>query len=365
MISVAAIGTLSNTVTALLGEGVIDPTPANNSATDTDTLTAEADVSIALADTPDPVSGLGSLVYSISVANAGPSAARGVSVVQTLPAGVSLSSAAGTDWSCGEASGTLTCTRATLGLGAGPNITVAVTVGPAATVLSSSATVTIADTDPDLANNSDGETTTVSAAIHALSMTTEGAGRVTSSPAGIDCGSDCSEGYEHGSTVTLTATPSADSAFVVWGGACSGSTATCVVTMDAAKSVSATFTLPGFRTVSPCRIFDSRDGSLGGPSPLAAGSETPVLFAGRCGIPAHAKTVSVNVTATQPSSAGFLTLYPTGLPTPAVSSINFSRSQTRGNNAVVGLASTGEMTVFAGLASGSVHVIIDVNGCFE
>jgi hypothetical protein len=74
-----------------------------------------------------------------------------------------------------------------------------------------------------------------------LSVTVIGGGVVTSSPAGINCGTDCSEAYGTGTDVTLTATPSAGSAFAGWsGGGCSG-TGTCVVDMDSSKSVTATF----------------------------------------------------------------------------------------------------------------------------
>jgi DNA-binding beta-propeller fold protein YncE len=65
------------------------------------------------------------------------------------------------------------------------------------------------------------------------------------------------------------------------------------------------------------------------------------------------------------TNARYLEFYPTGIAAPAASVINFGASQTRANNAVVQLNSTGEMTVYAGLASGSVHVIMDVNGFFE
>ena len=67
-----------------------------------------------------------------------------------------------------------------------------------------------------------------------------GNGTVTSSPAGINCGADCSETYTSGTIVTLTATPDGTSTFTGWSGACSG-TGGCVVTMDVAKSVTATF----------------------------------------------------------------------------------------------------------------------------
>ena len=74
-----------------------------------------------------------------------------------------------------------------------------------------------------------------------------GSGTVTSSPAGINCGSDCSEAYNAGTPVTLAASPDASSTFAGWSGACTG-TGTCSVTMDAAKSVTATFNK---QTVSP------------------------------------------------------------------------------------------------------------------
>ncbi|HUX96894.1 MAG TPA: FISUMP domain-containing protein [Bacteroidales bacterium] len=70
-----------------------------------------------------------------------------------------------------------------------------------------------------------------------------GTGLVTSSPAGINCGVDCSEPYNFGSVVTLTATPDAGSTFTGWsGGGCSG-TGTCQVTMNSVVSVTATFTI--------------------------------------------------------------------------------------------------------------------------
>jgi uncharacterized protein (DUF2141 family) len=68
-----------------------------------------------------------------------------------------------------------------------------------------------------------------------------GSGTVTSSPAGIDCGGTCSANFSAGTVVTLTATADTGSTFTGWTGVgCSGA-GTCVVTMDSAKSVQATF----------------------------------------------------------------------------------------------------------------------------
>jgi Mg-chelatase subunit ChlD len=69
-----------------------------------------------------------------------------------------------------------------------------------------------------------------------------GNGRVTSNPAGIDCGNDCSEDYAAGTEVILTAMPNSDASFDSWGGACANTAESeCVLTMDAAKTVTANF----------------------------------------------------------------------------------------------------------------------------
>jgi hypothetical protein len=73
-----------------------------------------------------------------------------------------------------------------------------------------------------------------------LSVSVTGSGTVTSSPAGISCGSTCSAGYAPGTQVTLTAAPASGWKFNGWTNACSG-TGTCSVTMNSAQSVTATF----------------------------------------------------------------------------------------------------------------------------
>jgi hypothetical protein len=88
-------------------------------------------------------------------------------------------------------------------------------------------------------------TQTVQSASFSLTVTPAGTGTgtVTSSPAGINCGSTCSASFAQGAVVTLTASPAAGSSFAGWsGGGCSG-TGTCMVTVSQATSVTATFDL--------------------------------------------------------------------------------------------------------------------------
>ncbi|HET6997575.1 MAG TPA: hypothetical protein VFI03_03215 [Solirubrobacterales bacterium] len=84
-----------------------------------------------------------------------------------------------------------------------------------------------------------------------LSVAKSGIGGGTVTGPGIDCGADCAEEYDEGTTVTLTAAAAAGSTFAGWGGDCSG-TGSCTVGMNAAKSVTASFA-PIIATLPPPR----------------------------------------------------------------------------------------------------------------
>ena len=87
------------------------------------------------------------------------------------------------------------------------------------------------------------ENTTATVPSYALTVITSGlSGTVRSTPAGVTCGSDCSEPYKEGTIVTLKADPAAGSYFAGWSGGCVSQALTCKVTVDAVKAVTATFT---------------------------------------------------------------------------------------------------------------------------
>lgn len=75
-----------------------------------------------------------------------------------------------------------------------------------------------------------------------VSKSGTGTGAVKSSPAGIDCGPNCSAGFPAGTTVTLSAVAASGSTFSGWSGACAGSAgATCEVEMLESAEAKATF----------------------------------------------------------------------------------------------------------------------------
>ncbi|MGH2686689.1 MAG: choice-of-anchor Q domain-containing protein [Actinomycetota bacterium] len=81
-----------------------------------------------------------------------------------------------------------------------------------------------------------------------LEVSVSGPGAV--SGPGVSCPTNCSEDYTHNTEVTLTATPEANTFFEGWGGDCSGTAATCQLTMDAAAAVNASFEAPGAKGVN-------------------------------------------------------------------------------------------------------------------
>lgn len=85
----------------------------------------------------------------------------------------------------------------------------------------------------------------------AVGLLGNGGGKVTSSPSGIDCGSDCKENYPYGSKVTLTAVPASNSTLSSWSGPCTiTGELTCEVTIDLANQVTATFKLAHLLTIN-------------------------------------------------------------------------------------------------------------------
>ncbi|MBM2849043.1 MAG: hypothetical protein HW418_1985 [Anaerolineales bacterium] len=169
-LTVTAPGTtpLANSVT--VGSDAIDLNPGNNTASAATTVNPTANLSISKTDTPDPVLTGAPLTYTLSVANSGPNATTSVMVTDTLPGSVTFVGVAAPGWSCGQSSGVVTCSLATLAVGAAPDIVITTNAPGAAGVFTNTASLSSALPDLTPANNATSITTMVAAALADLSI---------------------------------------------------------------------------------------------------------------------------------------------------------------------------------------------------
>jgi hypothetical protein len=121
-----------------------------------------------------------------------------------------------------------------------------------------------------------------------------------------------------------------------------------------------------FTALTPARITDTRPGS-GLPNAgntLGPNGSIKVQVSGAGGVPATGVTAAVmNTTVTNTTGQSFLTVWPTGVPQPLVSDLNWVAGQTVPNLVVVKLGSGGAVQVFN--ASGSTDVVVDVMGFYS
>ena len=111
--------------------------------------------------------------------------------------------------------------------------------------------------------------------------------------------------------------------------------------------------------VPSTRVFDTRS-PANGAAKLAAGGTAHVQIVGAV-VPPNARSVVLNVTATEPVAAGFLTVYPGNAAQPPTSNVNYRAGQSIPNAVIVGLGPTGTVDIFSSSTS---HVIVDVVGYF-
>jgi hypothetical protein len=101
-----------------------------------------------------------------------------------------------------------------------------------------------------------------------------GTGTVTSNPAGINCGTDCSEAYVSGTVVTLTAAASSNSTFAGWTGCDTVSGATCTVTVSSGRTATAAFNLKVFTlTVNKTGLLAMTGSVTSSPAGISCGAD--------------------------------------------------------------------------------------------
>ena len=161
-VTVNVNGTISNT--AAVSGDVPDPTPGNNSATAQTTVTPVTDLSVTKSASPASVTVGGAITYTVVASNAGPSAASNVRIVDSLPAGVALSTVTQTQGSCASpTASSVQCSFGTLAPGQSATVTLVVKPSAAGTIVNS---VTVAgnESDPAAGNNTATASTTVNPA---------------------------------------------------------------------------------------------------------------------------------------------------------------------------------------------------------
>lgn len=153
------------TVTANNHGNVLTDDPDTGAVADTTCTPVDStDLRVTKVDGTDPVIAGNNLTYTITVTNDGPRTATGISVVDTLPAGVTFVSTAGCTNSPGSAAmGMVTCTLADIASSSSRMFTLTVTVDSSTTgMLTNSVTVSATTAEADPSDNTDTEVTTVS-----------------------------------------------------------------------------------------------------------------------------------------------------------------------------------------------------------
>ncbi|MFZ9042262.1 MAG: hypothetical protein ACO225_11345 [Ilumatobacteraceae bacterium] len=130
-------------------------------------------------------------------------------------------------------------------------------------------------------------------------------------------------------------------------------------TVHVVVDVTGWMTNGAFVGLDPSRLLDTRTGSR---TPVGPRSSVSVRVAGVGGVPADAAAVAINLTATETSTATFLTAWPGGPNRPPTSNLNLQPADTRANLAVLQVGGDGTVQVYN--HSGTSHVVVDVFGYF-
>jgi len=115
-------------------------------------LAPDPDLILSMADSPDPILVTGNLNYTLTVANAGPEPATGVMLTDTLPMGVNFGSATTSSGTCTQSMGVVTCDLGMIAAQASATATIVAAPQNTGTI-TNTASVTLIEVDPNLANN--------------------------------------------------------------------------------------------------------------------------------------------------------------------------------------------------------------------
>ena len=124
---------------------------------------------------------------------------------------------------------------------------------------------------------------------------------------------------------------------------------------------------PQFSAIQPARLLDSRpgqttiDGQFNDIGIRPADSITELHVTGRAGVPDNATAVVLNITATQATSNGYITVYPCGTTPPTVSNLNTTPGGTVPNAVITKIGTNGNVCIYT---NNTTHLIADINGYY-
>ncbi len=169
------------------------------------------------------------------------------------------------------------------------------------------------------------------------------------------------------SAPTTACAPASGSTFAL-----GATSVTCTATDGAGLTATTAFTVTvstgaDYVPLPPARLADTRpgqstaDGVFAGTGQLAAGSTLELAVAGRGGVPTDAVAVTMNVTVTEATAPGFVTVFPCGAAQPTSSNLNFVTGSTIPNAVITKIGTGGTVCVFTQQA---IQLVVDVNGAF-
>ena len=111
---------------------------------------------------------------------------------------------------------------------------------------------------------------------------------------------------------------------------------------------------------TPARLLDTRDGTGGTTIALGHRRSCNLPVAGKAGVPNDARAVVVNVTALNSATETFVSVWPSGAPRPATSTLNPRSNEVVANEIVVSLGTDGAINLYN--HNGQVDLVIDIVG---
>jgi hypothetical protein len=171
----------------------------------------------------------------------------------------------------------------------------------------------------------------------------KGPGFITVYPCGAGNGTSSTQNFDTGQTIA---------SFVPHGNSC-------IYSSERADYIVDYLGESPLQSISPTRILDTRDGTGTTRQRLIAGQTLTTNISGKAGLPASLDAVAVSVTAVNPATAGFVTVYPCDQTRPQASNVNFAARQTIANAAFVSPTASGDLCLFS---SATVDLLVDLAG---